>query len=66
MNRKEFQAWLDQFPEDTEIEVANADGWYSYESFVADTNQFGYTDCARNKLMGPDHPHYQKKFLRLG
>lgn len=74
MNRAEFQKWLDQFPEDTEIEVmmqAPDGSWHTGEveakQFDA-TNEdhFEYTDFNGNQFVNPNESYYNKRFLTLG
>ena len=74
MNRVEFQRWLDQFPEDTEIEVmlqAPDEPWDTgdVESGPFDANNkyhFEYVDLTGNKLIKPSNNYYNKRFLTLG
>lgn len=75
MIRKEFQQWLDQFPEDTIIEVGvqNAPLMYcpygsvSVVNFVGkEYEDFEYTDLTDNKLVEPSQPYYKKRYLLLG
>jgi len=79
MNRKEFQEWLDQFPEDTEIEVVIQDapmGFSSYgqgrevpftgeQSLIGDS-QYEYTDFTNNKFVSENSTFYNKRVLVLG
>lgn len=71
MNRKEFQEWLDQFPEDTVIQVVEANS-SSYlittrmVEFNADLNQYYFTDLTNNPFVEESSPHSGKKFLELG
>lgn len=74
MNRKEFQNWLNQFPEDTIIEVAIQDepgfgayggvDFYKFEPSAA--NHYELLDFRGNRFVKNTEPHYEKVFLRLG
>jgi len=79
MNRKEFQAWLDQFPEDTEIEVVIQDTPIGFESYgpcrgvsftgersVIGDSQYEYTDFTNNKFVSENSTFYNKRVLVLG
>ena len=74
MNRVEFQRWLDQFPEDTEIEVMMQEPDASWntgdvESKAFDANNedhFEYVDLIGNKFVKPGSDCYNKRFLTLG
>ena len=74
MNRKQFQEWLDQFPEDTEIEVTvqEADGaWYTEDSrpvmFDPDSwSHSRFVDFVDNPHVTADSAIFGKKILTLG
>lgn len=75
MNRKEFQKWLDQFPEDTIIDVVIDGGSDSWTQLPPDRVQFDpekefyhwdYTDYEENPLIIKDDPSYNKRVLVLG
>lgn len=70
MNRKEFQQWLEQFPEDTIIEVVvqESDNWSDravFADFIADPSEFEYLDFTNNPY-SKGKPYDKKKYLRLG
>ena len=74
VNRKQFQEWLDQFPEDTLIEVTvqEAGGsWYTGDSrpVMFDPNNQDHSefvDFVNNPYVKPDELYYNKSFLTLG
>ena len=75
MNRKEFQEWLEQFPEDTEIEVVIQTSSRNYESygraqsttFVGDElTDHEYVDFTGNQFVQPTDSFFEKKILTLG
>ena len=76
MNRKELQEWLEQFPEETEIEVMiQEESRYQYESYGASCSekftgksdeQFEYSNFVDNKFVKEDSPLFGKKILTLG
>lgn len=75
MNRKEFQEWLDQFPEDTEIEVQVQQEASACQSYGAchevpfqgvKFEQYDYTDFTNNQFVKPGAPYYGKRVLVLG
>lgn len=79
MNRKQLQAWLDQFPEDTEIRVQMQDlpgcymPWgecheveFEGSSTELGQEQFEYTDFNGNQFVQEDHPCFGKRVLVLG
>jgi hypothetical protein len=74
MNRKEFQEWLEQFPEDTVIEVGIQQSAPSYcpygevkfEEFVGDYDQHDLNDFRGNNTIGNQHKYYGKVYLQLG
>lgn len=69
-----MQEWLDQFPEDTEIEVVVVEagsGWEGDTNRVVafeavEFDQFEFTDFTGNRFVGPDHPLFNRKTLVLG
>ena len=74
---KELKAWLEQFPEDAEVEFAvqqEASEWQSYGAvdFVEPdlkneyTGGWEYVDFTNNQFVTPDKSYFGKKFLRLG
>lgn len=75
MNRKQFQEWLDQFPEDTVIEVQVQQEPPAYQSwgecreveFVDDSDEtYTFTDFTGNQFVNPDSPYFGKRVLVLG
>lgn len=76
MNRKQFQEWLDQFPEETIIEVGVQQSPPSYcpygdiqfEVFedCLSKDHFEYTDLDKFKSISEEHFYYGKKVLQLG
>jgi hypothetical protein len=74
VNRKEFQEWLDQFPEDTLIEVTvqEAGGsWYTGDSrpVMFDPNNMDHSefvDFVGNPHVKPDSNIFDMKILTLG
>lgn len=78
MNRVEFQRWLDQFPEDTVIEVLEQQSPPNYESFgecrvvqfrdqeTCEADLFDYVDFVGNRFVNPEDSHFGKRFLTLG
>ena len=75
MNRKQFQEWLDQFPEDTEIHVGIQQEPPSYcpygevmmTKFVgAYCEDYEYTDFNRNMWVKESDWYYNKRILELG
>lgn len=78
MNRKQFQKWLDTFPEDTIIEVAIQEEPSLYQSYGAIDFlevEFGsdsagkgweYIDFNDNKFVKPGDNHFGKRYLQLG
>jgi hypothetical protein len=75
---KEFKEWLEQFPEDTIVEVAMqeaASGWEAwgpvrFKEFKIPTEKWGdgfeFNDFRNNQFTTPDQPHFGKCFLQLG
>lgn len=75
MNRKQFQEWLEQFPEDTEIHVGIQQEPPSYcpygevrmTEFVGEEYEdYGYTDFNGNKFAKESDWYYNKRILELG
>ena len=74
MNRKKFQEWLEQFPEDTEIEVVVQQPPHGYESygrcdgvdFEAEMVQYEYVNFKGNQFVKPTDSYFEKKILTLG
>ena len=72
MNRKKMQEWLDQFPEDTEIEIVTVvEGRWSDEVHAVrfDPTEFGHFDFVNfsdNKFVDKDHALFGHKTLTLG
>ena len=74
MNRKQFQEWLDQFPEDTLIEVtvqAASGSWYTGDSrpVMFDPNNMDHSefvDFVNNPHVKPDSNIFDMKILTLG
>lgn len=75
---KEFKQWLDQFPDDTIVQVSiqeHATGWESYgpvkfKDFEIPVDKWGkgfeFNDFRNNPFTKPDQPHFGKCFLELG
>jgi hypothetical protein len=75
---KEFKKWLEQFPEDTIVQVAmqeSPSGWESwgpvrFKDFQIPTNEWGdgfeFFDFRNNQFTKPDSPHFRKCILELG
>jgi hypothetical protein len=75
MNRKKFQEWLEQFPEETIIEVQiqqEAHPYQSYGSCIAtefkdnDLEMFEFVDFTNNQFVKINEPYFGKKILTLG
>ena len=75
MNRKEFQSWLEQFPEDTEIHVGIQQEPPSYcpygelrmTKFVGEAYEdYDYTDFNGNAWAKESDWYYSKRILELG
>ena len=69
MNLKDFKEWLNQFPDDTIVEVSEEQGGYErYSSFkVFDPDDHSnYLDLTGNPHVKPDSELYNKRFLQLG
>lgn len=75
MNRKQFQLWLDQFPEDTEIYVGiqQSPPEYCPHGIVEMTKFAGsayedyeYTDMNGNYFAKETDWYYNKRILELG
>jgi hypothetical protein len=75
MNRKDFQQWLEQFPEDTEIHVGIQQsapsycpyGEVVYEKFKGERfDDYDYTDFNGNTWVGEESYYYNKRILELG
>ena len=74
MNRKQFQEWLDQFPEDTEIDVIIQEESRGYESygeavakkFEGTEEQFEFVDFTGNQFVKKEDAHFNKRFLTIG
>ena len=74
MNRKEFQEWLEQFPEDTIIEVGIQQSAPSYcpygevkfEEFVGDYDQHDLLDFRDINVIGNQRAYHGKVYLQLG
>ena len=75
MNRKQFQEWLNQFPEDTEIQVGIQQeapnycpyGEVQFEKFVGEEYvDYDYSDFTGNPRVKVDASWYNKRILRLG
>lgn len=75
MNRKQFQEWLNQFPEETIIEVGVQQEPKAYQSYgdvqfekSRDGEYEHYTliDFRNNPFVNEEHRHYGKVFLQLG
>lgn len=75
MNRKQFTLWLEQFPEDTEIQVGVQQSPPDYCPYgnVEMTNFIGeeyedytYSDFNGNSFAKPSDWYYNKRILELG
>ena len=75
MNRKQFQEWLDQFPEETIIEVGvqqSAPSYCPYGEGVFTVfrddpyETYEYTDFTNNKFTKDTDPFHGRKYLTLG
>lgn len=75
MNRLEFQQWLNQFPEDTEIHVGIQQeppiycpyGMVQMTKFIGDIYEdYEYTDFNGNKFAKESDWYYNKRILELG
>ena len=75
MNRKEFQSWLEQFPEDTEIHVGIQQeppsycpwGMVQMTEFVGEEYEdYEYADFNGNTLVRESDWYYNKRILELG
>lgn len=76
MNVREFREWLEQFPDDTEVEVIVADEAPDYcpygaavpVGFDGHDRQYDYVDFNDNPLVNndPNHPGYGRRILTLG
>lgn len=73
MNRKQMQEWLDQFPEEAEIEVVVADDGAGFMGITTSEVPFDgtydtcdFTDLRDNPNIPPDAPHYRKCVIVLG
>lgn len=74
MNRKQFQEWLNQFPEDTEIDVIIQEESRGYESygeavvqkFEGKEEQFDFVDFTGNQFVKKEEPHFNKRYLTVG
>jgi len=69
MKLKDFKEWLNQFPDDTIVEVSVEQGGYerysSFEAFDPDDHSF-YCDYIGNHIVKPESSLYNKRFLQLG
>ena len=75
---KEFKEWLEQFPEDTIVQVAVQDkpsGWESwgqvrFRDFNIPTDSWGdgfeFQDFENNQFVKPGDTFFGKRFLQLG
>ena len=75
MNRKQFQKWLEQFPEDTEIQVGIQQeaptyqpyGYVHFQEFEGSHfDDYWYTDYTDNPHYREGSYYFKKKVLRLG
>jgi hypothetical protein len=75
MNRVEMQQWLEQFPEDTVIEVGVQEKPEPYQSYGAvkfgEFNAIKYEhyellDFTGNQFISKGSPYFGKRFLQLG
>ena len=69
MKLKDFKEWLNQFPDDTIVEVSEEQRGYerysSFKVFDPDDHSF-YCDYTDNPIAGPDSSLYNKRILQLG
>lgn len=72
MNLKDFKEWLNQFPDDTIVEVSveymGLNSYYSeFQTFDQNnTDHYSFIDLVGNPYVEPDDPNYNKRFLQLG
>ena len=69
MKLKDFKEWLNQFPDDTIVQVPEEQGGYErYSSFkVFDPDDHSlYADYINNPMVRPDNFLYNKRILQLG
>jgi predicted SAM-dependent methyltransferase len=77
--RKEFQEWLNRFPEDTIINIGMAEDRshsmqtytsYTHEDFLLEDTDYGrcftYNDWTLNNFVKPDDELFGKRILNLG
>lgn len=70
MKLKDFKEWLNQFPDDTIIEVSVERGtsyqaYSCFDEFDPDDHS-NYLDLTGNPHVKPDSELYNKRFLQLG
>jgi hypothetical protein len=69
---RELKIWLEQFPEDTEVEVLEVEQTYSDDITKIEPlnlKQFGnwdFFDATKNQFVKEDHPCFGRKILTLG
>ena len=72
MNLKDFKEWLNQFPDDTIVEVSveymGLNSYYSeFRTFDKnDDDHYTFIDLNGNPHVAQDNPNYNKRFLQLG
>lgn len=69
MKLKDFKEWLNQFPDDTIVEVPEEQGGYerysSFKVFDPDDHSY-YRDYINRPTVRPDSYLYNKRILQLG
>jgi hypothetical protein len=69
---RELKLWLEQFPEDTEVEVLEVEFNYSGIDVTLKplntkpNRNWEFIDYSKNRYVKKDHPYFGKKILRLG
>lgn len=72
MKLKDFKEWLNQFPDDTVVEVSveymGLNSYYSeFRTFDQnDDDHYSFIDLVGNPHVKPNCEHYNKRFLQLG
>lgn len=73
MNIKEFKEWLNQFPDDTIVEVIetidmnyNGTAVTTTEFMGEEYTDYELTDYTDNQFVKPNSPWYGKRFIKLG
>ena len=72
MKLKDFKEWLNQFPDDTVVEVSveyrGLNSYYSeFRTFDQnDDDHYSFIDLVGNPHVKPNCENYNKRFLQLG